>query len=113
MTASHGNFFFVTTSHSAENIGAPHASDTPHTHPPATVEALNTLTLLPLLDLFLGDGLTENSTSTLGIRRRGADTLFVDDVPHRTYDTAVGAGSGNNSLDISSIDGCRIDATTG
>jgi hypothetical protein len=104
---------FAATGYSAEQAGSPDTGDTPHANTPAAVQALDALALLPLLTGLLGRRVSEELVGTLGVRRCGADTLFVDDVPHSSNDTAVGAGCRNDSLYIGGIDRCRADATGG
>lgn len=113
MAALGRHFVFAATGNSAEQTGSPDTGNTPHTNPPAAVQALDALALLPLLAILLGRGVAEELVGTLCVGRCGANTLFVHDVPHGTDDTTVGAGCRDDSLYIGGINRCCADAAGG
>lgn len=104
MATAHGHFVFTATGNAAQETGAPDTSDTPHSNAPATVQTLDTLALLALLHLALGSRLTDDLSGALGVGGSRADAFFVDDVPHCTYNAAVGTRGGDDSLHVRGID---------
>lgn len=94
------HLIFTAASYPAKQAGSPDSGNSPHANTPATIETLNALALLPLLETLSGGGVSEEVVCTLGVRRCGADTFLINNMPHSSNDTAVGARRGNDGFNI-------------
>lgn len=100
MAAFGRHLIFTAASYPAKQAGSPDSGNSPHANTPTAIEALDALALLPLLEALFGCGGSEEMVCAFGVGRCGAYTLLINNMPHSSNDTAVGARRGNNGLNI-------------